>query len=80
MLDVVRDIELVLRGNLVREADAGRAVALLLTGWPGKMSISEWWPRLMTCSSAVPEISRVMRTQREHMMQRSVKSVICSPM
>ena len=34
----------------------------------------------MTCSSAVPEISRVKRTQREHMMQRSVNSVTLSPM
>ena len=41
------------------------------------MSISAWLPRLMTCSSAVPLISRVNRTQREHITQRSVNSVIC---
>ena len=34
----------------------------------------------MTCSSPWPLISRVKRTQREHMMQRSVNSVMCSPM
>ena len=31
-------------------------------------------------SSAVPLISRVNRTQREHMMQRSVNSEMCGPM
>src|SRR6266446_6309556 len=54
--------------------------SLLLHGSPGKMSICEWSPRLMTCSSAVPLISRVKRTQREHRMQRSVNRVIWSPM
>src|SRR5690242_17890028 len=54
--------------------------SLLLSGSPGKTSISEWCPRLTTCSSAVPLISRVNRTQREHMMQRSVNSEMCSPM
>ena len=54
--------------------------SLLLSGSPGKMSISEWSPRLMTCNSASPLISRVKRTQREHMMQRSVNSVMLSPM
>src|SRR3954469_24585194 len=53
---------------------------LLSHAVPGKMSISEWLPRSITVSSAVPLISRVNRTQRVHMMQRSVNSVICSPM
>jgi len=34
----------------------------------------------MTCSSAVPLISRVKRTQREQRMQRSVNSVTLGPM
>src|SRR5437764_13595432 len=50
--------------------------SLFSSGWPGKTSISEWSPRFMTVSSAVPATSRVKRTQREHMMQRSVNSVI----
>src|SRR5690242_18406841 len=50
--------------------------SLFSSGWPGKMSISEWSPRLTIVSSACPLISRVKRTQREHMMQRSVNSVI----
>src|SRR6185312_13518593 len=52
---------------------------LLSHGSPGKISISVRFPRLMTSSSAVPLISRVNRTHRVHMMQRSVNSVICSP-
>ena len=40
------------------------AASLLLHGSPGKMSISACVPRLMTCSSAVPLISRVNRTHR----------------
>src|SRR5436190_1430766 len=54
--------------------------SLLFNGSPGKTSISLWSPRLTTCSSAVPEISRVKRTQREHMMQRSVNSETLLPM
>src|SRR5437868_10282535 len=54
--------------------------SLFSSGSPGKMSISEWSPRLMTVSSAMPDTSRVNRTQREHMMQRSVKSVIFDEM
>src|SRR5438270_5959961 len=54
--------------------------SLLLHGSPGKTSISEWSPRLITCSSAVPLTSRVKRTQREHMMQRSANNVIESLM
>jgi hypothetical protein len=34
----------------------------------------------VTVSSAVPEISRVNRTHRVHMMQRSVNSVIFDEM
>src|SRR5262249_19415532 len=54
--------------------------SLLFSGSPGKTSISLWLPRWITCSSAVPEISRVNRTQREHMMQRSVNSDTFVPM
>src|SRR3954467_2998062 len=50
--------------------------SLFSSGRPGKTSISSWCPRPTTCNSAVPEISRVNRTHRVHMMQRSVKSVI----
>src|SRR5262245_16246024 len=49
---------------------------LFSSGSPGKMSISAWSPRLTIVSSADPAISRVNRTHREHMIQRSVKSVI----
>src|SRR5437762_13970779 len=50
--------------------------SLFSSGRPGKTSISSWCPRLLTMSSAVPEISRVNRTHRVHMMQRSVNRVI----
>src|SRR3954465_10455796 len=73
------------RKSLLHRAPTGHRsttllASLLSSGSPGKMSISEWSPRLTTCSSAVPEISRVKRTQREHMMQRSVNSDTFSPM
>ncbi len=73
------------RKSLLHSAPTGQMsttlpASLLLQGSPGKMSISEWLPRLMTVSSAVPLISRVNRTQREHITQRSVKSVISLPM
>src|SRR5437868_12048583 len=71
--------------SLLHKAPTGQRsttlpASLLLSGSPGKMSISEWLPRLMTCSSAVPDTSRVKRTQREHMMQRSVNRLIVSLM
>src|SRR6516162_3791586 len=50
--------------------------SLFSSGSPGKMSISAWSPRLRTVNSPWPLISRVKRTQRVHMMQRSVNSVI----
>src|SRR5947209_8341166 len=50
--------------------------SLFSSGWPGKTSISSWWPRLVTINSAVPLNSRVNRTHRVHMMHRSVNSVI----
>src|SRR5882724_6932547 len=50
--------------------------SLFSSGRPGKTSISSWCARPTTWSSAVPEISRVNRTHRVHMMQRSVNSVI----
>src|SRR3954447_14343169 len=50
--------------------------SLFSSGRPGHTSISSWCARRMTASSAVPEISRVNRTHRVHMMQRSVNSVI----
>ena len=53
---------------------------LLSSGSPGKTSISEWSPRLMTSSSASPLISRVKRTQREQRMQRSANRVTLGPM
>src|SRR5947209_14530386 len=72
------------RKSLLHSAPTGHRsttlpASLLLTGSPGKMSISEWSPRLTTDSSAEPAISRVKRTHREHMMQRSVNSEMCSP-
>ena len=45
----------------------------------GGASISSWAPRLMTISSLVPLISRVKRTQRVHITQRSTNSVTVSP-
>src|SRR6266704_1838547 len=71
----------VYRNSLLHKAPTGHKsttlpASLLFTGSPGKISISQWCPRLMTCNSAVPLISRVNRTQREHMMHRSVNSVI----
>src|SRR4051812_28003231 len=54
--------------------------SLFSSGRPGKTSISSWCPRPVTVSSAVPEISRVNRTHRVHMMQRSVNSVIFDEM
>src|SRR5438477_2527688 len=73
------------RKSLLHSAPTGQRsttfeASLLLSGSPGKTSISEWSPRLTICNSAVPDISRVKRTQREHMMQRSVNSVTLSPM
>src|SRR6516225_10770716 len=73
------------RKSLLHNAPTGQrsttlVASLLLSGSPGKMSISEWLPRLIICNSAVPLISRVKRTQREHMMQRSVNRVTLSPM
>src|SRR5688572_7423020 len=50
--------------------------SLFSSGRPGKTSISEWCPRLTTCNSAVPLISRVNRTQRVQRMHRSVNRVI----
>src|SRR3954453_12713271 len=71
----------VYRKSLLPKAPTGQRSttlpeSLFSSGCPGKMSISEWSPRLMTVNSAVPATSRVKRTQREHMMQRSVNSVI----
>src|SRR2546430_97668 len=73
------------RKSLLHNAPTGQRSTtllanLLLSGSPGKMSISEWSPRLMIVSSACPDTSRVKRTQREHMMQRSANSVMLSPM
>src|SRR4051794_20730485 len=70
------------RKSLLHSAPTGQRsttlpASLLLHGCPGKISISEWLPRLITSSSAVPLTSRVNRTHRVHMMQRSVNSVIC---
>src|SRR3954451_327820 len=72
------------RKSLLASAPTGHrsttfVASLLLSGSPGKTSISAWSPRLITCSSAVPEISRVKRTQREHMMQRSVNRLTLGP-
>ena len=72
------------RKSLLPSAPTGQRsttlpASLLSSGRPGKTSISSWWPRLITCSSAVPLISRVKRTHRVHMMQRSVNSVIFAP-
>ena len=50
--------------------------SLFSSGSPGKTSISEWCPRLVTVNSAVPATSRVNRTHRVHRMQRSVNRVI----
>src|SRR2546430_13033119 len=50
--------------------------SLFSSGSPGNTSISEWSPRSVTHSSPSPLTSRVNRTQRVHMMQRSVNSVI----
>jgi hypothetical protein len=47
------------------------AESSLSRGLPGKISISFLLPRPRIMSSPVPETSRVKRTQREHMMQRS---------
>ena len=73
------------RKSLLHNAPTGQMsttlpASLLLHGWPGKMSISSWLPRWITCSSAVPLISRVKRTQRVHITQRSVNRTIWSPM
>src|SRR3954451_15710472 len=73
------------RKSLLASAPTGHrsttfVASLLFSGSPGKTSISLWSPRLITCSSAVPEISRVNRTHREHMMQRSVNSETLWPM
>ena len=56
-------------GQLVVDRFAGEDVDLGVMAAAGRL-----------CNSAVPEISRVKRTQREHRMQRSVNSVMCSPM
>src|ERR1043165_2596288 len=50
--------------------------SLFSSGRPGKTSISSGCPRPFTITSAVPLISRVNRTHRVHMMQRSVNRVI----
>src|SRR5437764_13880677 len=69
------------RKSLLPRAPTGQRsttfpASLFSSGRPGKTSISSWWPRLVTINSAVPLISRVNRTRRVHMMQRSVNSVI----
>src|SRR3954465_9260060 len=73
------------RKSLLASAPTGHrsttfVASLLSSGDPGNTPISLWSPRLITCNSAVPAISRVKRTQREHMMQRSVNSETFSPM
>src|SRR5256885_16927505 len=50
--------------------------SLFSSGRPGNTSISSRSPRLITISSDVPLTSRVNRTHRVHMMQRSVNRVI----
>ncbi len=52
----------------------------VIQGKPARTSISSWLPRLMTINSLVPLISRVKRTQRVHITQRSTNSVTVSPM
>src|SRR5437588_12458457 len=69
------------RKSLLPSAPTGQRsttlpASLFSSGRPGNTSISSWWPRLVTISSAVPLISRVNRTHRVHMMHRSVNSVI----
>ena len=65
------------RNSLSRSAPTGQmSVTLpasgLSSGFPGKTSIISRSPRPSTISSSVPVTSRVKRTQRVHMMQRSL--------
>src|SRR6187431_1763178 len=53
--------------------------SLLSSGLPGKIEISSLLPLPSTNSSDVPETSRVNRTHRVHMMQRSLYSSTFSP-